>query len=551
MPKNYYIKYKYPFWLFAIAAAWLFDQIFWGKPGGINFFIFVVMAVLGGLISMWVNKIAIPWPSYVLLLPVLLFGAFTFIRSEPMTTVMNALLTIGFLILFTISLRNGEWFKFNFRDHFINFFNFSLNSLIGSILFFAKIKTIEKTPIEPEEATQNEITRQKNASGKTARAYLRGALLALPIILVFTLLLASADPVFGSRISNLFNWFIPRNLGETIFRLVYIIIIANLLLGAYFFGLVKSKELQDVVRKEPGEKTFLGTIESSIILGAVDLLFLSFVLIQFTYLFGGDRNISIEGFTYAEYARRGFFELLAVAIISNILFYTLSQVTERKPKAKKLLLSGLGLTLVALVGIILFSAFTRLTLYEEAYGFTRLRTFTHVFIIWTGALLVALGILDITNRMKRLPVILILMLTLFGLAINFLNVDRFIVHHNIQRALFQKTASASDHLDSGYLSELSFDSIPPIKENFLDTQVPDDLREELGAILACQRATLVPPQQTPWTSWHYARSRAISQLQALDAKLADYRVYQSEVPWGWFVEINNTSFPCNSTWIWD
>jgi hypothetical protein len=549
--KHFYIKYKFFFWLFAITTAWIFDFLFWEKPGGINFFIIVILAVLGGLLPMWLNKISFPWRSYLLLLPVTVFGAFTFIRSEPMTTVMNVLFTIGFLSLFTISLRNGEWFRFRFKDHFINFFNFFLTTIVGSIQFFNTIKITNETPNENIGTSQNEGAIKDKINRKTARAYLRGLLLALPIILVFSLLLASADPVFGSRIFNLINWFDPENLGEIIFRVVYILILANLLLGAYFFGLVKSKEISDTARNKTNTKTLLGTIETSIILGAVNLLFLSFVLAQFSYLFGGDQNISIEGFTYAEYARRGFFELLAVAIISNILFYTLSRVTARKTKAQKRLFSGLSLTLVVLVGIILFSAFTRLTLYEDAYGFTRLRTFTHVFIIWTGVLLIALGILEITKKMKRLPVVLIVSLIGFGLAINFLNVDRVIVRHNIQRAQTQITAKTGDRLDSAYLSELSFDSIPPVRDYYLSEGVQSDLREALGAILACQWATLDLPQKTPWTSWHYARSRAINQLKALETDLADYRIYQSENPWGWFVEINHKTFPCNSNRLWD
>jgi len=171
-------------------------------------------------------------------------------------------------------------------------------------------------------------------------------------------------------------------------------------------------------------------------LGAVNLLFLVFVLLQFTYLFGGQTNITTEGFTYAEYARRGFSELILVALISSLIFYTLSMVTKRENKTKRWVFSILGLFLVGLVGVILASAFKRLTLYEAAYGFTRLRTMTHIFIIWIGLLLASTAIMEITKKMDRLAVILICFVLGFGLTINFLNVDRFIVQNWIPGTYF-------------------------------------------------------------------------------------------------------------------
>ena len=138
---------------------------------------------------------------------------------------------------------------------------------------------------------------------------------------------------------------------------------------------------------------FLGFTEATVVLGAVNLLFISFVFIQFQYFFGGQTNISVEGYTYAEYARKGFGELVAVAFFSLLLFLRLSAVVKRENVIQRWTLSGLGLLLVALVGVMLYSAFQRLVLYEAAYGFTRLRAYTHVFMIWLGVLLAILVVL--------------------------------------------------------------------------------------------------------------------------------------------------------------
>lgn len=547
MTKNFSMKYKHLFWLFAVIAAISFDQLFWDKPGGINFFIFITLAVLGGLVPMWIEKISIPWTSYALLVPVLLFAAFTFIRSEPMTTLMNIMLTLGSLILFTIALRNGEWFMYDFKDHIINFFNFLLHGLIGGVLFFIKTKTTNIQSDKAIETASTQNSTKKRAMNKKGMAYLRGLFLALPILLLFAVLLAAADPVFGAKIFGIFDWFEFDEIGEYLFRLFYVFLLAYLLLGVYFFGLVKSAEFHKETQNEPQDKTLLGTIEAGVILGTVNLLFLSFVLVQLTYFFGGDQNVTLEGFTYAEYARRGFFELLAVAVISGFLFYLLSCITERKDKIHKWIFTGLSLILVVLVAIILISAYTRLTLYEDAYGFTRLRTFTHVFMIWTGGILLTLSVLEVSQKMKHLPFFLILALMLFGLTINILNVDSFIVGQNIQRGINRPDIDAEDKLDSAYLAELSFDSIPPLKSYYNEDKVPEGLRLEIGGILACRLETLDQPNRIPVTSWHYARSQAISKLQNIKTILSDYRVYQSENPWGLFAEINQKTIPCTSS----
>src|SRR5690606_6932676 len=51
----------------------------------------------------------------------------------------------------------------------------------------------------------------------------------------------------------------------------------------------------------------LGAIEVSIVLGLINLLFLSFVIVQVPYLFGGFELVqNTPDFKLAEYARRGF-----------------------------------------------------------------------------------------------------------------------------------------------------------------------------------------------------------------------------------------------------
>lgn len=541
---------KHLFWIFALLTAISFDTLFWERGFGINFFILVLLATLGGLIPFWLEKIHIPWPSYLLLIPVGFFSMMTFIRAEPSTTALNGLLTVSGLGLFFMTLQNGSWYRYRVRDHLFNWLHFLMNSLIGGILFFTKVKNTEPSSGNDEDnnngaaqvSGEDQDKSRKNKVLRRIAPYLRGLLLALPILAIMAFLLAQADPIFNDRLQNIFSQFKIENLGETLFRSFYILVIGYVLLSAYTFALIESKKYQVKNDDELTIKPFLGSIESNMILGAVNLLFLMFVILQFNYLFSGGRNISAEGYTYAEYARRGFFELIAVAVISLLLFYILSVITKREEKKQGRFFSALGLTLVALVALILVSAYTRLNLYELAYGYTRLRTLAHIFMIWIGLLLIAIALLDITRNMPKLAFILILFILGFGINLNILNIDQFIVRHNVTRVFAGDQETFETDLDAGYLTSLSYDAVPKLVEFFTDPDTPEDIRNEIGGVLACKSAMTEKQSDQSWMTYHFSRRQAIDLLQDLTEELEQYPV--SYDMYTWFVEVNGEVKSC-------
>jgi FtsH-binding integral membrane protein len=527
--------------------------LFWEQPFGINFFIFVVFATLGGLIPIWMEKIRVPWISYFLLIPIAFFGVMTFIRAEPLTTSMNTLLTLSALILFAMTLRSGHWYQYRLLDYIVNGIHFILNMFAGGILFFTKTKKMTDDQasgetLDEERSAEEEVNNSKTpkiSRLKELAPYLRGILLTLPILAILAFFLGQADPIFSDRLQGLFSRFSFENLGDTLFRMVYIVIIAYALLSTYTFALVDSGKTNSDEKDQAGISPFLGSIESNMVLGGVNLLFLAFVILQFNYLFSGGRNISLAGYTYAEYARRGFFELIAVALISLVLFYTLSLVTKREERSQGRLFTILGLVLVGLVAIILVSAHIRLSLYEMAYGFTRLRTQSHIFIIWIGLLLVALAYLELSKKITRLAFVLVCFLIGFGLTVNLINIDRFIVNQNVSRAFLSTETQDADEatdLDASYLSYLSADAVPQLTRFFKDSQTPETVRDDLGGVLACMIASRDESDARSWMSYHFAYQRADTLLDSLSEDLEDYPVtYDMYL---WYVEINGEEIPC-------
>ena len=87
-----------------------------------------------------------------------------------------------------------------------------------------------------------------------------------------------------------------------------------------------------------------------------------------------------------------------MAFFSLFLLLGLGAITRRENNSQRRVFSGLGVVLVGLVIVMLISAYRRLVLYEMAYGFSRLRTYTHVFMIWLGLLLITVVFLEISRR---------------------------------------------------------------------------------------------------------------------------------------------------------
>ncbi len=110
--------------------------------------------------------------------------------------------------------------------------------------------------------------------------------------------------------------------------------------------------------------------------------------------------------------------------------------------------------MVALVGVMLVSAFQRLLLYEAAYGFSRLRMYTHIFMIWLGVLLAVVVVLELLRRERLFPLAALLASIGFAATLVLINVDGSIVRQNVRRA------PLGEGLDVAYLASLSTDSAP-------------------------------------------------------------------------------------------
>jgi hypothetical protein len=527
-----------------LILGWCFDFLFWDKVTGISIPIFLSLLLAAGFFLARQQGLSPAPASLWLLIPIAFFGLMTFLRLEPMTSILNLAAALALMGLLAHTFLGGKWWYYTFKDFLVGSLQLGVDGLIRPIAILTK---------QPK----NEDVEQENGKTKlrTSLAVLRGLLLAIPVVLIFAGMLAEADPIFEQSLDEFFDFLAIENFGEYILRGILISIIAYILLGVYLHAFYKNHDENLSSEDTRWIPRFLGFTEAAVVLASVNLLFISFVAVQFQYFFGGERNIHLDGFTYAEYARRGFGELVAVAVFSLVMFIGLSVITKKSKKFSQNAFSGLGILLVSLVSVILVSSFKRLLLYEEAYGFTRLRTYTHVFIIWLGVLLVAVILLEVYKRQRHFALAASAAALGFVLSLNLINVDGFIVRQNIGRAL------RGESLDIATLASLSEDAVPVLAKLYNEEE--NGLGEEIAAALACHAELNReydydprPDKTYAWQSFHISRFRAQQvwdDLSSADSEgnfeifYDDEDHYRSDS----YALVDGEKVYCYASWGWD
>jgi hypothetical protein len=359
----------------------------------------------------------------------------------------------------------------------------------------------------------------------------RGLAIAVPVVTIFTILLTAADAVFASIVGDLLALRLPFDLPDLGGHLFLIGFAAWIGAGGLLTGLRAITPGDPATAPEDSSATptmsqgWLGCVEAVTLLICVDLLFFGFMAIQGAYLFGGLDTLSRTGMTYSEYARRGFFELVAVACLSLGLGWLLNSITRRNPGTWQPRVFLLACATLALLTFgLVASAVQRMWLYEIAYGFTHLRLYTHTFMGWLAILLI-LFVMALLRRQPHLFTVggsvaaLIVQATL-----TLVNPEAVIVQANVARYLATGEISLNDDttidrdayalsesLDSYYLTQLSTDATPALVAVL--PLLPAYEQEIIRAKLDKQQIWLEQTwAESGWPSWHLSRAQATAAL---------------------------------------
>jgi hypothetical protein len=296
-------------------------------------------------------------------------------------------------------------------------------------------------------------------------------------------LLASADPAFAAVIGVF-------DLSAAVTHLLVFGWFAWITAG-YLRGLLIRPVVPAAGIPEPPR---LGSLEVRTVLSAVLVLFLLFVAVQVRALFGGAAFVTaVSGLTYAEYARRGFFQLVAVGALTLALVLAVDWI-RRGAAAER----GLAWGILGLLGLILASAVHRMALYVSFYGLSATRLYATMAIAWIAVVAAWLGVTVLRGQRGRFVAGALVTAAVWLAAVDLVNPEAVVVRVNVARAV------AGVRFDPGYLADLSADAVPALLAS-LPTLSSSDRCTVLAGLTARRWG---PAAGADWRTWKLAEARA-------------------------------------------
>jgi hypothetical protein len=407
-----------------------------GAAWGLNLPLWVLLTTACAFGLLRKSDVTISRAAKWMALPILGFSLCFFWRDSDSLKVAN-----GFVLAIAIGVlaqrcQIGRPSSASVRDYSLN--------LIKAWLWFT---------VDFAELVAKDIDWRKNSPSTVRLAsVIRGILLALPVLLIFGGLFASADAVFNSSLIRAFA-FDPVDATASFFAAVLLAVMAGGIIRRLCWPEKPSAPRQD---RHWGEKPWLGGTEIVVAFGLLDALFALFVIVQMRYLFGGGGQVAqVAGLTYAKYARHGFFELVcAAALTVPVILGAQELLPAGEPRVRGWFV-GLSGTLVVSVFVVLASALFRMHLYVDAYGLSQLRLYTALFIAWLAITFVWLLVTIVTAKRSRFAFGALVAGYVVVLGANYINPDALIARTNLD---------AARSPDLTYLGELSVDAAPAITE---------------------------------------------------------------------------------------
>jgi len=471
----------------ALLLGILFTWLFYGKNPGVSVPLFVIAfyALFFAYVRPAQDKKAMF--GWFLCIPVLLISM-TFVLFRDLTLMVLNILALPCLIILQTVLITGT-----------NNYRWYSPGIIADLLFgfFARGIVHAAKPFSMFAS----MVRSKTGGEKksTVLRIITGLVIALPILLILLLILSSADMVFGKLVEKLPDLLNSLNLGE-VFIKTFLMLIIFICSFSYIWSLKHKEKFLDIDNgllsaKSADEKRRWDPVVLVTVTACIDLLYIFFVIIQFAYLFG--RSGLPEGLTYSEYARNGFSELILVSLLNMGWLALTLTYTKKGTCGLDTSFRILNTITVCCTYVMLLSAYYRMLMYEEAYGFTFLRVMTQAFMIFLFVLFSTTLVRVWNDRIPLLKPYIAAAVIAFTV-INYINVDAMVAKKNVDRYF------ETGKIDIYYFNSLSNDAVAELVR-LVDADDPE-VAQKAAEILADRKERIY--ERTDWQSFNLADLRA-------------------------------------------
>ena len=282
-------------------------------------------------------------------------------------------------------------------------------------------------------------------SSRKAGAVLAGLAIAVPVLVVMIPLLMSSDAAFEGLIDLL---------PEFEFSEAYVTVLWGTLLFAILYSrsVALHQSTDAKIPEIPGKGLHLFTVNT--VLSMVCLLYCVYLFSQIAYFSGGFLGILPDGYSVAEYARRGFFEMALLSGINlGLITFGISMVSRSGivMRSTKYLCLAIGLVTLFLIG----ASFAKMVLYIGTYGLTRLRVLTMAIITFLAITTILVCVWLFLPRLEYMRFV-VLAAMIIGSVVVWMDVDTVVARYNVEGYLSGKLAS----VDIAHLGELGDGALP-------------------------------------------------------------------------------------------
>ncbi len=324
-------------------------------------------------------------------------------------------------------------------------------------------------------------------------AIFKGLVIAIPVVFIMLLLLVRADAAFEGLVGLLPEF----ELGELIATVLF-----GFCAGCLLYA--QSTSLQHSEQKPPVKKERKGVSPLTVntVLIAVCLLYLVYLFSQLAYFVGGFAGILPGGFTLAQYARRGFFEMAWLCAINLGLIGLCIGLVEKQDSAP--LLTKLACLFISLITVFFVAtASGKMFLYIGAYGLTRLRVLTQVIMLWLCLTNIMVAVWLFVPKLPYMKIAVCAAL-IIGAVVLWVDVDNLVAGYNVSCYL----NGSMTEIDVAYLSTLNLCAIPHIGRLAQNATDPAVQQRALHVL-----KDMHSYEFSDFREWNYAQEVAIAWLK--------------------------------------
>lgn len=317
------------------------------------------------------------------------------------------------------------------------------------------------------------------------------AIAVIPTALVFAFL--SYDEGFMKILDGIFS-FNPDNGIQWFMSICYTLPLAMYGYGLYTAsrkGLLKDKFTAEKCDSLHKKIRVLPQITAVVATFPIVFLYVVFFISQWKYFISGFTGILPEGFSYAEYARQGFFELCSVSVINLVCIIAIGVFIGRGKKNKAAVLKLLTTVFCLCTLILISTAVAKLVMYINYYGLTEKR----IYAMWLMAviavvfLVIALG--QFISKVRIVAVSCTVVIAMF-IPLALCNINAITAQYNTERYL----AGTIEEIDTEHMAELGDSAIPSLVKlaTTIDPEKEPDLKHKIDCILFDKKTELKKEQ---------------------------------------------------------